>query len=226
MNGWLEVTSNRKDKHPEYRFYVYDSSRKVMERVSILSALIISLIVLVSGCITKESDLEQKSTLSEPCPDDQPPEWFIGCSMPSFSLLDDSNISHNESSTNGSGRWVAYFSATWCGHCKPTIMALNEGIASGHMLVFNKDARDEYSNMSAWKELMENETNQTFNRPFIHAPGLAENLTVSSIPHIVLIDNNTIISVRRGLWDDSESITTWFHSESPASGLSQQIENP
>ena len=74
--------------------------------------------------------------------------------FPSFSLVDDSNNTH-ESSMYVGEPFVAYFSATWCTHCKPALAALDDTVPSGQVLIFNKDPNEE--DMKEWKNNMESE---------------------------------------------------------------------
>ncbi len=181
----------------------------------------------LSGCI--EPDEKQVIDVSgeqiEICSEDNMPEWHVGCIFPSFEFEDQDGTHWNETSANDSGRWVAYFSASWCTHCKSTIDALDRSIMSEHLLVFNKQAGNDSSNMTEWVLMIENEINRSVYRPFLHAPMLSENLSVTSIPHMLLIDNNTIISARIGLWDDAHEMSMWFNSTSPKSGYNQDMES-
>ena len=95
---------------------------------------------------------------------------------------------------------------------------------NGSCIVFNKYAGAGYENMSEWKQQMYEELDRNISRPFIHAPSLAENVSVSGIPHVILVENGTIIAVRYGLWNNADSIAAWFISEMPSSGGSQEIE--
>lgn len=176
----------------------------------------------LSGCI--ESEPEAIESEFEFCTDGNMPEWRVGCSFPSFDYIDQNGTHWNESSANESGRWVAYFSASWCTHCKPTIGALDEAIMPNHLLVLNKHESNESSNMTDWHNLMEGELNRSIDRPFLHAPPLSQNLSVASIPHIVLIENNTILSVRIGLWDSVEGMSAWFNATTHESGYTKIID--
>ena len=71
---------------------------------------------------------------------------------------------------------------------------------------------------------MEGELNRSIDRPFLHAPPLSQNLSVASIPHIVLIENNTILSVRIGLWDSVEGMSAWFNATTHESGYTKIID--
>ena len=64
----------------------------------------------------------------EICTEENVPEWHVGCEFPSFDIIDQNGTHWNGSSANETGRWVAYFSASWCTHCKPTIDALDQSM--------------------------------------------------------------------------------------------------
>lgn len=189
-----------------------------MREALLLVTLLLS--AALSGCLAESDsepepkDCEQADALEK-----------VGCEFPAFTLAADDQSTYNNSLMDEDGRWVAYFSAVWCTHCKPTIDALDTGVPTNRLLVFNKHPGAEFENMSEWKENMREELERNITRPFIHAPDLANNLAVTAIPHVVLIENSTVIAVRYGLWNDANSIATWFESATPASGASQEIES-
>ena len=113
--------------------------------------------------------------------------------FPSFNLSDEQNRTHDYTLYEAIP-YVAYFSASWCTHCKPTLDALDQTIPEGHLLVFNKDPREEYSNMTEWKEYMESELNRSLAHPFFHAPSLAQSLNVSVIPSMFFVNQDGFIS--------------------------------
>jgi hypothetical protein len=192
--------------------------------ISYLLAILCSLGSL-AGCIEPDEVMEMIADEIVICSEDNVPEWNVGCTFPSFEFEDQDGTNWNESSANASGRWVAYFSASWCTHCKPTVDSLDQSIMPNHLLIFNKQAGDNDSNMTEWKLMIEDELNRSVNRPFLHAPFLSENLSVSSIPHVLLIDNNTIIAARIGLWNSTHEMSMWFNATSPTTGYTQTM-NP
>jgi len=198
----------------------YLPSAITMLRASFL-ALVVTMSILV-GCTTDKIGTTI-GEVSQDCSNSADPLDMVGCEFSSFSLKDDLNTTHNNSQFNSDERWVAYFSASWCTHCKPTISALDNVIPNGKLLVFNKESREEYTDMSEWKENIAEEINRSIERPFIHAPSLSETLNVSVIPHLILVENNSIISVRIGLFSDEDKMNTWFASENPKSGYSTKI---
>ena len=189
----------------------------------ILSSLLVLLFSLssLSGCLGTEMEVVEEQIAF--CTEGNIPEWYVGCTFPSFDLIDQSGSHWNETSANESGRWVAYFSASYCTHCKPTIDALDESIMPHHLLVINKYRGNNSSNMTDWHVMIEGELNRSIDRPFLHAPALSENLSVTSIPHVLLIENNTILSARVGLWDSAQEMSMWFNATSPASGYTQSM---
>jgi thiol-disulfide isomerase/thioredoxin len=178
--------------------------------------VLILLSTVFSGCLFDNEDAKK-------CEDLDAVE-LVGCEFPEFNLISDDLTPFNNSNIVSQGRWVAYFSAFWCTHCKPTIDALDKAIPEDRMLVFNKYPGEDYDNMSEWKDNMEDELNRSISRPFIHAPMLAENLSVVAIPHVILVEDDTIVAVRYGLWDDTNSIIQWFESPIPSSGASQEMQ--
>ncbi|DAC31146.1 MAG TPA: thioredoxin family protein [Candidatus Poseidoniaceae archaeon] len=190
------------------------------KKISVFLVLLFSVSTL-AGCI--EPEMEAVEDEIAICTEGNMPEWSVGCAFPSFDLMDQNGTHWNESAVNESGRWVAYFSASWCTHCKPTINALDESIMQDHLLVINKHESNDSSNMTKWHLTMEEELNRSINRPFLHAPSLAANLSVTSIPHVLLIENNTILSARVGLWDSAHEMSMWFNATSPQSGYTQSM---
>jgi len=189
----------------------------------IISSLLVLLFSVssLSGCMGPEMEAVDDEIAI--CTEGNIPEWYIGCSLPSFDLIDQNGTHWNESSANESGRWVAYFSASWCTHCKPTIDALDESMMPNHLLVLNKHKADDGSNMTEWHAMIEGDLNRSIDRPFLHAPSLSENLSVTSIPHVLLIENNTILSARIGLWDSAHEMSMWFNATIPESGYTQAM---
>lgn len=185
--------------------------------------LTVLLVSVLSGCLSvEENTLETTDPESIDCTDSSTVEWSVTCPFPPFELADADGNNHSVLSANGTGRWIAYVSAYWCTHCQPTLDALDRAVEPGRLLVMNKDPTDD--NMSAWKAHMEEEINRTLNRPFLHAPNVTNLLGVEGVPHVVLVDNLTIVAVRVGLWDNPERVEQWFHSEQPVSGYSSQLE--
>ncbi len=197
--------------------------------MSYLLTLLFSLSSL-SGCMGAEMGMADDSMdmmdgSMEVCTEENIPEWHVGCEFPLFDIVDQNETHWNGSSANETGRWVAYFSASWCTHCKPTIDALDQSIMGNHLLVFNKHAGNDSSNMTKWQLMIEDELNRSVNRPFLHAPILSESLSVTSIPHILLIENNTILSARVGLWNSAHEMSMWFNATTPQSGYTQAMDS-
>lgn len=184
-----------------------------------LGMLVLLVAATGAGCLATDP-----AARAPECDDEVGPAFRLGCEMPAFTLEDDANQTRNGSSMDANhSRWVAYVSASWCTHCKPTFDALDQALPHDQLLIFNKDARERYSNMTEWHETMEEEVNRSVDRPFIHAPELAIDLEVDGIPHLVLVENGTVLAVRVGLWDDADDIRRWFESAAPESGSSPEL---
>ncbi len=128
--------------------------------------------------------------------------------FPEFALEDGLTSTSVSKSAMDGEPWVAYVSATWCGHCHPTLDAIDQVIPEDKLLVFNKDPREEYSDMVAWNEDMESSFNRELDRPFIHGPSLTEELGVVGIPHVFYIDAEGNIEFdRKGLWTNMDEMS-------------------
>ena len=217
MNWWDETGPSLQIPHPH--------PQPVF--IHLRSLLLMGLLMLapLAGCLSSttavEGEVEAPEVEITSCNGPSYPEWNLSCSFPSFNLTDDSGAVHNLTSANGSGRWVAYLSAYWCTHCKPTLDALDVALPEGHLLIFNKDDSDD--NMTSWKAHMEDELNRTLERPFIHAPWIGSAMQAQGIPHVVLVENATVLAVRIGLWDDPLAIRAWMSAVAPESGYSAQL---
>ena len=75
-----------------------------MKNPLFLSALV--MLAGLSGCLSSEEELE---------------------AFPTFSLADHETTTHNNSMYSGSP-YVAYFSASWCSHCTPTLDAVVDAV--------------------------------------------------------------------------------------------------
>ncbi len=161
----------------------------------LLIVLMVGMLPL-SGCLTWAS-----SDISEPVDiiEEVPLPVF-----PEFNLKDHQNQSW--SSNEMPYPYVAYFSATWCTHCKPTLGALDVVIPNGSLLVFNKDGRDGNDDMVKWHTDMQDELNRSISHPFMHAPDLASELEVLGIPVVVFVSSDGIEERWEGLHDDVDEI--------------------
>ncbi len=112
--------------------------------------------------------------------------------VPQFSAYDQDGEEHNLEQKIGEP-WILYVSTSWCTHCETTLDAFEGTIPEGSLFAFNKDAREQYSNMSEWKEKSEENIGRELNVDFIHAPELAEELEVTGIPRVFFVDSNGII---------------------------------
>ncbi len=135
------------------------------------------------------------------------PEDENAAPFPSFVLVDEANNTH-ESSMYVGEPFVAYFSATWCTHCKPALGALDDTVPSGQVLIFNKDPNDE--DMQEWKDNMESELERSLDHPFIHAPELSASLEVTGIPTMFFVNSDgNIKHTMVGIKDQSTVELYW-----------------
>jgi thiol-disulfide isomerase/thioredoxin len=137
-----------------------------------LSAVV--LLAGLSGCLSSEEELE---------------------AFPTFSLADHETTTHNNSMYNGSP-YVAYFSASWCSHCAPTLDAVVDAVPADHLLIFNLESNEDWSDMNAWKDKMESELERDIDHPFIHAPPLATTLGVDGLPTVFFVNSDGLIEQR------------------------------
>lgn len=182
---------------------------------SVLALVLLMLTSSAAGCLFWEDEEPAE------CGTDHEPEHHVGCEVPDFVLSDEDGQSWDRADMDANGsRWIAYFSATWCQHCSPTFGALDEVIPADRLLVFNKDGREQHSNLIEWREETEEKLNRTFDRPFMNGPDVADDMQVDGIPHTALIENGTVLAVHIGLWTDSSEMQAWFESAEPESGES------
>ena len=154
-----------------------------------LFAILVLISGSLSGCISSdEEELEE---------------------FPSFNLVDEQGNEHKNSMYGGEP-FVAYVSASWCNHCKPALEALDDTVPEGHVLIFNKDGRERYSDMNEWKDRMESELERNLSHPFIHAPELSESLNVTGIPAMFFVNSNGLIEhTTSGIKNQSTIETYW-----------------
>ncbi len=138
---------------------------------------------------------------------DEVVDGWIGLQMPSFAFTD--QVGQNWDTANLSGEvYVAYFSTPWCSHCKTTLDAFDQAIPEDSLLVFNKDAEYDSSDMVEWHNTTEEEFERQINRPFIHAPELADAVVVEGIPFALFVDGDgTVIDYTLGKRENPSLIT-------------------
>ena len=129
--------------------------------------------------------------------------------FPSFSLSDEQGNVHENSNYSGLP-YVAYFSASWCSHCKPVLQALDDTIPNGQLIVFNKESSEEYSDMNEWKDRMESELERNLSHPFIHAPPLSQSVNVTGIPTMFFVNSDGMIEYSMTGIKDKEAIETFW----------------
>ncbi len=161
--------------------------------MKIKKCVILTLVILsagLSGCLASDEDeLEE---------------------FPTFSLSDEQGNVHENSDYDGEP-YVAYFSASWCSHCKPVLQALDDTIPAGQLIVFNKEPREEYSDMNEWKDRMESELERNLSHPFIHAPPLSESLNITGIPTMYFVNSDGMIEHSMSGIKDKETISTYWN---------------
>ena len=129
--------------------------------------------------------------------------------FPSFNLVDEQGNQQNVSMYKNAS-FVAYFSASWCSHCKPVLGSLDDIVPESQLLVFNVEPREQYSDMSEWKDKMESELERDLVHPFIHAPTLSQSLEVSKIPTVFFVNSDgEILHRTSGLTDESVLTEYW-----------------
>lgn len=173
-----------------------------------MRAILMSLLMMMSalaGCLDEGQKIDDGGLMV--------PEYMVGQPFPEFSAPDENGTLWNLSML-GNTSWVAYISAEWCTHCKPTLNASDLAFPAGRLLVINKHPGERHDDMSAWKNESEAGINRTLDRPFLHAPELAETIGVMGIPLLLFIDaEGTIVSHHLGLWDDVTEMTEWWESD-------------
>lgn len=131
--------------------------------------------------------------------------------VPEFTAYDQDNIEHNLSGKIGSP-WILYVSTSWCTHCETTLDAYDQVIPNGSLFAFNKDSREQYSNMSEWKSQSEENIGRNLSIDFIHAPSLSEELNVTGIPRVFFVDSSGIIQNETiGVQDDLDLISDMWN---------------
>lgn len=131
--------------------------------------------------------------------------------VPEFTAYDQDNIEHNLSGKIGAP-WILYVSTSWCTHCETTLDAYDQVIPNGSLFAFNKDSREQYSNMSEWKSQSEENIGRNLSIDFIHAPSLAEALNVTGIPRVFFVDSSGIIQNETiGVQDDLELLSDMWN---------------
>jgi len=161
-----------------------------MDKLKCTILTLVMILANLSGCLSSdEEELEE---------------------FPSFSLADEQGNNHTKNDYVGSP-FVAYFSASWCNHCKPALGALDDTVPEGQLLVFNRDPRDEYSDMNEWKERMESELERNLSHPFIHAPPLSQSLNVTGIPTMFFVNSDGMIENSLTGVKDTQAIEDYWN---------------
>ena len=112
--------------------------------------VLISLTTMLAGCVG-----DAPSNIDEPVEVALP----TAQQFPAWEGVDHTNVSRSGASF-GNTPYLASFSAPWCAHCESTLDAYDRVVPSDLMVVFSRDARERYGNMSEWH----NNTEQNLNR--------------------------------------------------------------
>lgn len=137
---------------------------------------LMTVLLLLAGCVEEE-----------PAPVEEERSLPVASSFPAWQGVSHDNTSYtSEAFTNRS--YLAYFSAPWCTHCETTLDAYDLTVPAEQVVVFSRDGREEYANMSEWHNTTEANLNRSVDRPFILHPDLAMEVEAKSIPHAVFVN--------------------------------------
>ena len=143
------------------------------------TSLLLCLSLILAGCVTEETSQEVQ---------EEQAEAPIAVVFPQWDGVDHTNTSRSMNQFDNTS-YLAYFSAPWCAHCESTLDAYDQVVPEDKLVVFSRESREEYANMSEWHNTTEQNLNRTFNRPFILHPGLAMEVEAKSIPHAVFVNH-------------------------------------
>ena len=170
---------------------------------SFLAVLVMMLVL--AGCTSPDA---------EPLPAEEEPQFSV-TSFPDWNGTTHLKESLNHTALENTS-YMAYFSTPWCTHCEATINAYEQVIPAGQLVIFSKDANEEYANMTEWHEQLETNLNRTLDRPILLNPTLAEEVGVYGIPHAVYVNSQGYIhqveigkrenlTLIQNTWDETET---------------------
>ena len=143
------------------------------------TSLLLCFSLVLAGCVTEETAPEvQEEQATGP----------VAVVFPQWDGVDHTNTSRSVNQFDNTS-YLAYFSAPWCAHCESTLDAYDQVVPEDKLVVFSRESREEYANMSEWHNTTEQNLNRTFNRPFILHPDLAMEVEAKSIPHAVFVNH-------------------------------------
>ena len=143
------------------------------------TSLLLCLSLVLAGCVTEETSPKvQEEQANGP----------VAVVFPEWDGVDHTNTSRSVNQFDNTS-YLAYFSAPWCAHCESTLDAYDQVVPEDKLVVFSRESREEYANMSEWHNTTEQNLNRTFNRPFILHPDLAMEVEAKSIPHAVFVNH-------------------------------------
>ena len=142
------------------------------------TTVLLCLTLILAGCVSEDtvSEIQEEQA-----------EAPVAVAFPAWDGVDHTNTSHAVNQFENTS-YMAYFSAPWCAHCESTLDAYDLVIPEDKLMVFSREAREEYANMSEWHNTTEQNLNRTINRPFILHPDLAMEVEAKSIPHAVFVN--------------------------------------
>ncbi len=182
----------------------------MQRRLFVLSLALILGASSLSGCVSLpcdyggECEIDSGEILVEEI------DPWLSTQFPGFDLEDVDGKNWTNNNFTGDV-WVAYFSAVWCQHCETTFDAYDKAIPEDKFLAFNKEPREQYSDMGEWRNTTSERLERNITRPFIHAPNLSAELNVKGIPHAFFVDGNgTIIDYTYGVQNDFEILHQRF----------------
>ena len=136
------------------------------------TSVLLCLSLILAGCVTEETAQEVQ---------EEQAEGPVAVVFPEWDGVDHTNTSRSVNQFDNTS-YLAYFSAPWCAHCESTLDAYDQVVPEDKLVVFSRESREEYANMSEWHNTTEQNLNRTFNRPFILHPDLAMEVEAKSIP--------------------------------------------
>jgi len=142
--------------------------------------MLFTLSLLLSGCVSQEAEVT-------PPIEEEPIPMLEAQQVPNWAATAHDGQNYNKSSL-ALLPYVAYFSAPWCLHCEATLDTYDQVIPEGRMMIFSQEDDDEYSNMSQWHETTESNLNRSIDRPFMLSPEFAKQMGVTSIPHVIFVN--------------------------------------
>jgi len=131
-------------------------------------ALLLSLLIFVSGCFGEELS-------GEPIPD--------------YSFVADDGETYSKESMEGK-KYIMHFTASWCPRCFKSMHNITDAIDGVELLVLSTDASDANKLLQWHNEADESNSTQNLDIPFMVGAELAEEMSIDAMPTLVLVDKN------------------------------------